>query len=329
MTDKSAPKNKIIIPDKETVFIERHEKENDKLVNESISLISKSFALLDIGQLRSLLNLFSLPTTGVKNQLLKRLIVFVETFGPRQKYIIPQIQMELKLFLSDNVAQYPFPKKNKNLEPNPELIRRITFDDIPSFIFQKEEQIKFCFGPVIIRRSDIPSASYDFFNPEINGLHPILNICPLNEKYILNKVVIEFNSTQLVLNDRLFWFRFPDDIRKVEKLKVLEVEPLTSVVMYVRWMNLKSIDDILKSIKKFDPSLHSLVESNQNYDYKLCPFSRKIMNHPARGVNCNHKECFDLTYYLSDSLHTNKWKCPFCNNLVLAEDLRIDPTVLF
>ncbi len=65
--------------------------------------------------------------------------------------------------------------------------------------------------------------------------------------------------------------------------------------------------------------------------YKLsliCPLTKKKLELPARGTNCQHLECFDLRSYLSlthDSILTN---CPICKSYFVKSTLRIDTFIL-
>ncbi|KAH7711857.1 MIZ zinc finger family protein [Aphelenchoides avenae] len=56
----------------------------------------------------------------------------------------------------------------------------------------------------------------------------------------------------------------------------------------------------------------------------LCPITNKRIVDPARGVNCTHLECFDLTAYLGSQIKKPFWDCPICQKRLPADDLRID-----
>ncbi|KAH7715133.1 SP-RING zinc finger domain containing protein [Aphelenchoides avenae] len=52
--------------------------------------------------------------------------------------------------------------------------------------------------------------------------------------------------------------------------------------------------------------------------------TKKRIVDPARGVNCSHLECFDISAYLSKQIDKQFWDCPICQKRLPAEDLRID-----
>ena len=58
-----------------------------------------------------------------------------------------------------------------------------------------------------------------------------------------------------------------------------------------------------------------------------CPLSTVRIDIPARGIFCNHFQCFDLRNYLSlISESTNpRWNCPLCKTL--AYELEVDPII--
>ncbi|KAH7719713.1 MIZ zinc finger family protein [Aphelenchoides avenae] len=54
----------------------------------------------------------------------------------------------------------------------------------------------------------------------------------------------------------------------------------------------------------------------------ICPIMKKRIVHPARGVNCNHMECFDLSAYLGSQISKPFWECPVCSKPLPAAELR-------
>ena len=43
-------------------------------------------------------------------------------------------------------------------------------------------------------------------------------------------------------------------------------------------------------------------------------FSGEIINHPVRGIYCQHYQCFDLRNYIELMFFSRarEWKCPYC-----------------
>lgn len=297
-------------PRSDTVHIQKHSHGSDSQVSECISLISRSFALLDIAQLRSLLSLFALPTTGTKSQLIRRLIIFVETFGPRQRYIIPQIQMQLHLFLSGA------PPADAPPDPPP---------DAPCFIFRRSERADLCFGPIAIGPGDAP---LEFAAPDAGGAHRILCVRALSDAPPLRRVALEISGARVEMDARRMWLRLPDGAQSAQRIRVLEADPPAAVAVCVRWMALRPVGELLRALRARGAPPPQSVELRPHREAAICPFSRKVMCHPARGVRCAHRDCFDLSHFIGTALMTNRWQCPFCEGEISPEDLRIDPSVL-
>lgn len=51
-----------------------------------------------------------------------------------------------------------------------------------------------------------------------------------------------------------------------------------------------------------------------------CPYSKLLLEHPVRGDNCDHPQCFSLEPYviMQKLSKVNRWKCPICKKLALA-----------
>uniref|UniRef100_A0A1A9ZTN8 SP-RING-type domain-containing protein n=1 Tax=Glossina pallidipes TaxID=7398 RepID=A0A1A9ZTN8_GLOPL len=55
-----------------------------------------------------------------------------------------------------------------------------------------------------------------------------------------------------------------------------------------------------------------------------CPIMKTRIRLPARGLECNHIQCFDLEAYLMMNCERGTWRCPECNKPALTESLEID-----
>ena len=58
----------------------------------------------------------------------------------------------------------------------------------------------------------------------------------------------------------------------------------------------------------------------------ICPLTGCPIEIPAKGVNCNHPQCFDLYSYIINRQAVGIWLCPICNQLCALADLRIGET---
>lgn len=74
----------------------------------------------------------------------------------------------------------------------------------------------------------------------------------------------------------------------------------------------------------------SIVSDNISVDL-ICPFTCRVFNTPARGVDCAHLECFDLdTYFITKASKSGKgvmeynWRCPICDKDARPQSLIVD-----
>ncbi|EQC34546.1 hypothetical protein SDRG_07873 [Saprolegnia diclina VS20] len=58
-----------------------------------------------------------------------------------------------------------------------------------------------------------------------------------------------------------------------------------------------------------------------------CPLSLGVIQLPARGLCCQHLQCFDLKTFLmfNKSARSRAWKCIVCHKFIPLDELRIDP----
>jgi hypothetical protein len=62
-----------------------------------------------------------------------------------------------------------------------------------------------------------------------------------------------------------------------------------------------------------------------NYSVQLrCPLAYTRMSIPAKGKNCQHQQCFDMSAYVQFSMRQQLWHCPICHNAAAFVDLLID-----
>lgn len=57
-----------------------------------------------------------------------------------------------------------------------------------------------------------------------------------------------------------------------------------------------------------------------------CPLTNRRLDVPARGLKCEHVECFDLREYLqlNYSKHVTKWTCPICSCAINSKQIVVD-----
>ncbi|KAH7718195.1 chromatin protein [Aphelenchoides avenae] len=54
-----------------------------------------------------------------------------------------------------------------------------------------------------------------------------------------------------------------------------------------------------------------------------CPISKKRIQVAAKGVNCRHMQCFDLSAFIQVRACSNRWYCPLCETETKLDQLRI------
>ena len=85
------------------------------------------------------------------------------------------------------------------------------------------------------------------------------------------------------------------------------------------WCSLFSFDDIVKTISSKEKFPFTEIGA-------ICPLTGGPIEIPAKGVNCNHPQCFDLYSYIINRQAIGMWICPHCNQPCTLDDLRIGET---
>ena len=296
----------------------------------NISLLSRGLQLLSIAQLRQLLREYSLPTGGNKRSLVQRLVLFLETFCPNQQNLLFQFSLRLKKLLSIE----PDVEQNGQNSPTQEAllppeIAEVMIKKSPSIIFVGTDKAPL-FGPHMIH-TPMPSEVFTVqpanqlpHSTELINFIPILQITPLmqdNENQI-NKIIIQINGNQLVLQAPYFWQVIPDFLTNQCSIRVMEVQPEASIILVVRFVKRLQISSIMTEVAKLGPPINAEPTKTLN---GVCPLTRKLISTPARGKNCPHADCFDLSGFLTFGFKFGTWACPICHKLIHADDLRIDP----
>lgn len=91
------------------------------------------------------------------------------------------------------------------------------------------------------------------------------------------------------------------------------------------------IDELVNKVINEFPQAMSLNAQFSNtgvlpFPTSTDPISGNIIDHPCRGVNCTHIQCFDLRSFIERALNDNSWICPICGLMLSYENLRFDPT---
>jgi len=99
-----------------------------------------------------------------------------------------------------------------------------------------------------------------------------------------------------------------------------------SICVELRTIDLQNPDVLMKQVIEQFPIAHHVNFSGSIT--KKCPISKKLIDNPARGDNCQHLQCFDLKSFLERAIQTQNWACPVCGMQIPFNDLRYDPSYL-
>ncbi|KAH0793153.1 SAP domain containing protein [Histomonas meleagridis] len=302
--------------------IEPNDKNLPKNKKSKAPVLSRGLELLSIAQLRDLLRDYSLPTGGKKKLLVERLLMFLETFATKQQNVYIQFQNKLKALLTEEHDT----DSNANQSFPPAMIQALN-SSTPSIIYSNTDY-PFCYGPVIIQ-GNAPFFTYTFSHQTpVANCYPVLCFSPVVPGAQLHKITFLLLDRHITLSDGNFWFQIADSASKVESFQVLSIEPPIPLVACVRWLGKVPLPKVVETILSYGNAPD--IAKNESEECKgICPLTNKIMLRPARGVKCNHKQCFDLTGYLSIASSTNNWICPVCKQTCFPEEIRVDTNYFF
>lgn len=123
----------------------------------------------------------------------------------------------------------------------------------------------------------------------------------------------------------------------VEVIEILQHQQIVDMCLQQRIPKQTTVDSIVKSLAgpSGDDSDDDFAVIPTDLAIDLAdPFTARIFEIPVRGVNCIHRECFDLQTFLVTRQSKAKrpdqpcmidvWKCPLCNRDARPYSLRVD-----
>lgn len=304
----------------------------------NITLLTRGISLLSITQLRELLRDYSLPTGGNKHILINRVLMFLETFGANQQNILLQFSARLKKYLSyENTSDSVIGRKSQatptgyspinsllNIQTIPQDVKQNIILGTPSCLYEPIPE-----DPVIYENY-LVSGNFIGAHMKINipvskeNSFPMLQFIPLASIDSLQKIVIQVGGIFMTLHKTTLWTDLTDFEGRDIDLIIHLVDPLVPLCVMVRPMKKIAILQLAQKIARENEPACSM---KHNPDLKMdgtCPLTRKLIARPARGRNCMHEECFDLTGFICYSLKNKSWTCPVCNRPLPPDDLCID-----
>lgn len=251
--------------------------------------------------------------------------MFLETIGPNQQNLLVQFSLKLKKLLS---IESPSGEDQQHNEAPTSLLPPEISDKLvqhpPSILFDITDKQPI-YGPSMLQ-PNFPSELQEIPNGGYNGYVPIFQIASVFQDHPIKKVLLFINEQYVTLQEPRFWFQLPTMSNKSISFSVQSVEPANyPIIIVVRLLKKTPISTLIEKVleKGPPPSIHSEVPLRG-----ICPLTHKILQQPARGVNCSHAECFDLSGYISFASKLDTWICPICNSECQFEDLRVDPEYL-
>lgn len=293
----------------------------DESVQKSISILSRGLRLLSIAQLRGLVRDYSLPTSGNKETLTSRLIMYVETFCPTQKNLLVEISIKLKAILSNDTPTDSSSTSSSQIQSIPTDIQSLLTRETPSILLEPTD-LPPAFGPVEVEPGFDNTISVTLSNH--SDCVPIVQIHPAHPDGELHQVMLSVSGCAEPLSNGM-WTQIRDFHNKPILIAVTSVVPPTPVILIVRWMRRTRIEKLIELIMSREHEGLREFEAESPMT-GVCPLSKKVMRIPARSIKCEHNGCFDLTAFLSFACRNNNWNCPICTHQLLPEDLRVDST---
>jgi len=88
--------------------------------------------------------------------------------------------------------------------------------------------------------------------------------------------------------------------------------------LLIRQAKYRSIKSILLQIQN-NPGMMEMYNGFESS--LLCPISGNLMEHPGRGRDCSHDQCFDLKEFLKRAIYSLQNTCPVCGTPLSIENL--------
>lgn len=229
---------------------------------------------------------------------------------------LPPLQSVWEIIKQSNLSLMSEKNKNSELKActpteNLKILKRFDFD----FRYQIE-----CIYKEIILNSSIDSTIMIHDNTDKNQKTIIqclafnnLPCWPKELKITVNQDVVLSNGSlkSYFLDITNF---FPKSIR-IEYPFFSEI-PCT---LYILKATYRSYNMIISDIQKKQDNIS---QEMKNHDISFFdPLTGKILQHPGRGINCTHNQCFDLKTYLKNANMSKKFICPICNKEIPIKDL--------
>jgi E3 SUMO-protein ligase PIAS1 len=88
-------------------------------------------------------------------------------------------------------------------------------------------------------------------------------------------------------------------------------------------------EEIIPSIARSSPEYKKPASIGDVEETKVlvslrCPLGYCRIEYPARGLRCNHLQCFDVRFFLQFCHQQRLWHCPVCNGSIPFHELLID-----
>lgn len=232
----------------------------------------------------------------------------------QSKILEMKLQHQRRLSYAENSHQIP--------------ISTLTFTHMPTsepvVLYSPSPFLQFTPGsrPDFIHEVFVPNTAYSFVSKvspnAISGRFLVYVLTKVDSAPRRTIITVNGNTIHHVLGDGQ-----PIDITNL-------LQPLNStnwiitgghpdvpVLVIGVWVTYISMETVLREISSIRPFIAPVT-------FDTCPISRSTIVYPAKGVNCQHNECFDAYAFLTRAVALGMWSCPICELEVPLENLVVD-----
>jgi hypothetical protein len=154
---------------------------------------------------------------------------------------------------------------------------------------------------------------------------PLLQFASAVPSVPIRKLSVQLGGVFTTFRENTFWLDVSEFMDRQGTLSILQIEPSVSIVALIRWMQRVPLPELAHRILTEQELALPTGQLSGGFRGGVCPLTRKLIARPARGVKCQHDDCFDLTGFLAYAIKNNSWACPICHVRLVAENLRVDP----
>jgi hypothetical protein len=107
-----------------------------------------------------------------------------------------------------------------------------------------------------------------------------------------------------------------DMMKEIERVNFISIEKVKSIFDSFSFENSekKEMFEIFQDDLEIEDEIVSLLD----------PYTRARINKPIKGLQCEHRQCFDLETFLQNYQSSRNWNCPICSLKIDFHSIRIN-----